>query len=274
MLEIPESITIAKQLNETVKGKVVRYAIANQSEHKFAWYYGNPEAYTEILKAVEIGYSYSRAGMIEIQVGDQRIVMTDGATLHYYDDYSKVPKKNQLYLEFEDDTALTVTIQMYGGIWLFPVGLFDNVYYLSACEKPSVLGDEFTYEYFKSLLTEDLAKKSIKAFLATEQRIPGLGNGVLQDILFQSKLHPKRKMNSISEEEYKTIYHKIRSVLTEMVAGGGRDTEKDLFGNCGRYLTYLSKKTYLTPCTKCGNEIRKESFLGGTIYYCEHCQPL
>jgi formamidopyrimidine-DNA glycosylase len=42
---------------------------------------------------------------------------------------------------------------------------------------------------------------SAKAFLATEQRIPGLGNGVLQDILFTAGIHPKRKMAAISEEE-------------------------------------------------------------------------
>jgi formamidopyrimidine-DNA glycosylase len=58
-----------------------------------------------------------------------------------------------------------------------------------------------------------------------------------------------------------------------MIEHGGRDTEKDLFGNAGRYITYMSKKTYGNPCTKCGHEIRKESFLGGTVYFCEHCQP-
>lgn len=273
MLEIPESITIAQQLNETVRGKVIRYAIANQSEHKFAWYHGSPESYSNILENQSIQDSYPRAGMLEIQVGDYRLVFGDGATLHYYEDCTEVTKKNQLYLEFMDGTALAVTIQMYGGIWLFPVGEFDNPYYLGACEKPSVLGNDFTFEYFRSLYTKDLEKKSVKAFLATEQRIPGLGNGVLQDILFQSKLHPKRKMNSISEDELKTLYTVLRMVLTEMVEQGGRDTEKNLYGNYGGYSTYLSKKTYLTPCTKCGYEIRKESFMGGTIYFCEHCQP-
>jgi formamidopyrimidine-DNA glycosylase len=274
MLEIPESITIAQQLNETVKGKIIRYAIANQSEHKFAWYHGNPEAYSSMLKNQEIGDSYSRAGMLEIQIGDLRIVLADGATLHYYEDYTLTPKKNQLYLEFDDDTALAVTIQMYGGIWLFIEGEFQNPYYLGAIEKPSVLGDQFTYEYFQSLYTEALTKKSVKAFLATEQRIPGLGNGVLQDILYQANLHPKRKMNTISEAELEKLYLVIRTVLSQMTEQGGRDTEKDIYGSNGRYITYLSKKTYLSPCPKCGYEIRKESFMGGTIYYCEHCQPL
>jgi formamidopyrimidine-DNA glycosylase len=53
---------------------------------------------------------------------------------------------------------------------------------------------------------------------------------------------------------------------------GGRDTEKDLFGNPGGYKTYLSKNTAFTPCVKCGYELHKGNYMGGTIYYCEHCQ--
>ena len=52
----------------------------------------------------------------------------------------------------------------------------------------------------------------------------------------------------------------------------GRDTEKDLFARPGGYTTILSKKTLWTPCPRCGYELRKGAYLGGTIYYCEHCQ--
>jgi formamidopyrimidine-DNA glycosylase len=54
----------------------------------------------------------------------------------------------------------------------------------------------------KRLLSPDAVQKlSLKAALATEQRIPGLGNGSLQDILWQAHLHPKRKTNTLSDEE-------------------------------------------------------------------------
>ncbi|MBD3242258.1 MAG: hypothetical protein GF331_16820 [Chitinivibrionales bacterium] len=29
-----------------------------------------------------------------------------------------------------------------------------------------------------------------------------------------------------------------------------------------------------TPCETCGTPIRKEAYLGGSVYYCESCQPL
>ncbi len=272
MLEIPESSTIALQLNEAVQGKVIKLVEANNSPHKFAWYFGDPEDYNSLLAGKKIGTSFARGGMVEIEAGDCRIVLGDGAALRFYGDSRDVPKKNQLYIEFTDKSALAATIQMYGGLWAFKEGQNDNPYYLGSCEKPSPLSHEFSYEYFKALNNEALQNKSVKAFLATEQRIPGVGNGVIQDILFKAGFHPKRKMNSLTEEDMSNLYRTLKEVLKEMTENGGRDTEKDLYGNKGGYMTYLSKNTYGEPCTKCGYLIHKENFLGGTIYFCEHCQ--
>lgn len=272
MLEIPESYTIAKQLNETITGKRISYVKANQSPHSFAWYFGNPEEYDELLSGKIIGATYQRGGMVEIEASDCRILVGDGASLKYYDNLEKAPKKHQLYIEFEDETALEATIQMYGGLWAYKEGKNDNMYYHIAKEKPSPLTEEFNLDYFMSLRSEKSDKLSAKAFLATEQRIPGLGNGVLQDILYVAGIHPKRKMNTISSQEYEIIYKTIKEGLKEMADKGGRDTEKDLFGNSGSYITYLSKKTAFTPCPKCGYELHKGNYMGGTIYFCEQCQ--
>jgi formamidopyrimidine-DNA glycosylase len=59
-----------------------------------------------------------------------------------------------------------------------------------------------------------------------------------------------------------------------MLDKGGRDTETDLFGEKGGYHTILSKNTYGQPCPKCGGEIIKENYMGGSVYYCPSCQPL
>lgn len=272
MIEIPESYTIANQLNQTVRNKIISYVVANKSPHSFAWYFNNPKDYDDLLSGKTIGESIQRAGMIEIEVEDCRILVCDGAIPRYYDDLKKVPAKNQLYVEFDDNTALVFTIQMYGGLWAYKEGENNNGYYIGAKVKVSPLSSEFTFEYFKSLRNEKTPKLSAKAFLATEQRIPGLGNGVLQDILFASGIHPKRKMSTISEEEFEKMYICVVNVLKDMVEKKGRDTEKDLFGNPGNYKTILSKKTVWTPCLQCGYELRKGSYLGGSIYYCEHCQ--
>lgn len=45
-------------------------------------------------------------------------------------------------------------------------------------------------------------KLTAKAFLAAEQRIPGLGNDVLQDILWDAGIDPRFNMREASETDF------------------------------------------------------------------------
>jgi formamidopyrimidine-DNA glycosylase len=274
MIEIPESTTIAMQLNETVRGKKICRVITNASPHKFAFYHGDPADYNALLAGQVIGDSFGIGAMIEITAGDRRVVLGDGANLRYYDDSGKTPSKHQLLLELDDESALVCTVQMYGAVLVFMEGTYDNKYYLVVKEKPQPLADAFDRVYFDTLRTEGSDRISAKAFLATEQRIPGLGNGVLQDILFHAGIHPKRKMGTIREIEFDRLFRSVKDTLAEMTRLGGRDTEKDLFGSAGGYRTLLSKNTVGKPCPVCGADIQKTSYLGGAVYWCPMCQPL
>ena len=64
------------------------------------------------------------------------------------------------------------------------------------------------------------------------------------------------------------MYKAVKDVLAEMVAQGGRDTERDLFWQYGGYRTVLSRNTVNTPCPVCGSLIEKAAYLGGSIYWC------
>ncbi|WP_432664098.1 endonuclease VIII [Wukongibacter baidiensis] len=273
MIEIPEAITLSEQINDTLTGKRIDEVIANQSPHKFAWFFGDPIEYDGKLNGMTIEKAQAHGGHIEIKLGTTRLVFGDGVNLRYLIKGEKLPKKHQLLIQFEDESMLTASIQMYGGMWCFKDGEFDNEYHKVAKKKPSPLSKDFDFKYYEQILKdENLQKKSVKALLATEQRIPGLGNGVLQDILFNAKIHPKRKVSTLSDKEIEDIFDSIKSTLHEMTLKGGRDTEKDLFGCRGGYITKLSKKTVKEPCRVCDGEIIKKAYLGGSIYYCEGCQ--
>lgn len=275
MIELPEAMVMAKQINETLKGRQIMRVIANRSPHKFAWFFDDPQNYHDILAGETIEKAALYGGMVEITAGDAKIVLTDGVNLRHFAAGEKLPAKHQLHLEFADGSSLVGSVQMYGGLWAFPDGAFTNQYYAVAKEKPSPLTERFDHTYFKTLpMGKKPASLSAKAFLATEQRIPGLGNGVLQDILWTARIHPKRKMATLSEEEFHTPFNAVKSVLAEMVAGGGRDTERDLYGHPGGYKTILSKKTVGGPCPACGTTIQKAAYLGGSIYFCTECQRM
>ena len=273
MLEIPEVIVLANQLNETVKGKKIQNAIANSSAHKFTWYYGDPESYPQKLIGKTIGESSAFGGRLDIKAKDVLLNFGDGVNLRYHETHDTIPKKHQLLIAFEDGSFLSATVAMYGGILCCrPDEIKDDTYYKAAKDSVSPLSDQFDTAYYNALFSDKTLKLSAKAFLATEQRIPGLGNGVLQDILLNAKIHPKKKMNTFTETQLIDLFGSIKNTLSEMLAKGGRDTEKDLFGNSGGYRTKLSKNTALSLCPNCGGTIIKENYLGGSIYYCDRCQ--
>jgi formamidopyrimidine-DNA glycosylase len=212
-------------------------------------------------------------GMVEIKADDIAILINDGVRLRLLDTAESRPKKHQLLIEFEDNTALSASVQMYGGILCFRDGELDNPYYDVAKMKPSPFSDDFSRSYFEKMISSsEMQKISAKAFLATQQRIPGLGNGVLQDILFHAGINPKTKIKSLSEEKKGLLFEQVKTVLAEMMNLGGRDTEKDLFGNPGGYKTLMSKNSINSGCPVCGGQIHKESYLGGSVYYCANCQ--
>jgi len=275
MIELPEAIVVSRQLNKTVSGKRIKNVITAYSPHKFAWYNGDPYKYNDLLAGKEIGIANAFGGWIEIKAKDVMISFCDGINLRFHAKNEKRPLKHQLLMEFEDLAAISASVQMYGGLFCYMAGQLKNEYILLAKGKPSPLSDQFDMTYFLQIFSEPgVNKLSAKALLATNQRIPGLGNGVLQDILFNAKIHPKRKVDTLTEGDREVLFNSVKSTLAEMVSFGGRDTENDLFGCPGGYMTKVSKNTVGKNCSSCNSIINKEAYMGGSIYYCSGCQKL
>lgn len=274
MIELPESYVLVKQINQVLKGKIIKNAEANHTSHSFAWYTGEPSEYQHKLSGKTITSADVYSGSVRIKADDTTMVIT--TPIRFHNQGEKLPQKHQLYMEFEDFTSITCTIQMWGCMFCFndndPNSIPES-YIIN--DHPSPIDDKFNEDYFKFLLQkEKLSSLSAKGFLTTEQRIPGLGNGVAQDILWNAKIHPKRKMSTLNEDELKEMYGALKNTLTNMILHGGRDTERDLFGNIGGYKTIMSKNTVNTSCPVCNTIIKKEAYLGGSIYYCPSCQTL
>jgi formamidopyrimidine-DNA glycosylase len=272
MIELPEALALSNQINDAVSGKQIVRVTAAQTPHKLAWYYGDPPKYTALLSGRKIGKAAAYGGMVEIIVGKAVILFGEGIGIRFHARGEPRPPKHQLLLEFEDHSALSAVVRMYGGLGSFE-GELDNPYYRVAREKPSPFVSAFDEAYFDRIVSaEELQKLSLKALLATEQRIPGLGNGVLQDILFNARMHPRRKTNTLTGKDRRMLFKSLKSTLSAMATQNGRDTELDLFGQPGGYRTKLCSKTANKPCPLCGSGIKKEAYLGGSIYYCEKCQ--
>jgi len=272
MIEIPEAATIARQADEHLAGRTIVAAEAAHTPHGFACYTGDPARYASLAGTRLVG-ARATARYVELDLGGQRLALCDGARPRLLAADDPRPAKHQLLLELDDGCALVCTVQMYAGITLVSDDDETDFYYQAACDAPSPLTGAFTVDHLRALAAGAKPSLSTKGLLATEQRIPGLGNGCAQDILFTARLHPQRHVATLDDTDLVVLHRTVVDLLQAMTAAGGRDTEKDLFGQPGGYRTILSAKTYELPCPGCGGSIVRKAFLGGNIYFCPTCQP-
>ncbi len=284
MIELPEAMAFSKQMNETLFGKKIRHAIKGQNPHKFAFpekgtkqlgaEYSD-EDFDRILKGKTITKSWSNGNIILVQMDTDYLLSLGcgGEKILYHETEKTIPKKHQLLLVFEDDTFLSVTISGWGEVRLLKTEDLKKHPHIGY-DKINPLSDEFTLEVFEKLIEEipENRKRNAKRFFISEPGFRGIGNGVIQDIFFLAKIHPRREMRSLSKEERKLLYETTRTELQKMSDLGGRDGEKDLFGNWGGYKRRLHSKVVDEPCPVCETPIVKEQFGGGSIYFCPSCQ--
>lgn len=275
VLELPEIAVIARQMNETLAGLQITSCVCGTTPHKFAWYNHPVETYPGLLCGLIIQDVKGRGNYLITSLDSERaLVMGDlGGRIRLFPPGMQVPLKHQLLLGFEDGSSLGVVVIMWGSIQVLPQAEITNLPYIVK-RKITPLEASFTYEYFRQLVAEagKGPKTSLKYMLVSEPGIAGVGNGCLQDILFNAGLHPRHPVGSLSEVESRALYTALQGTLQQMIDQGGRDNETDLFGNPGGYQRILGSHSVGKPCPRCGGIIEKAAFLGGAIYYCAECQ--
>jgi formamidopyrimidine-DNA glycosylase len=265
-------------MNETLVGKTISSFGRGHKTHKFLWLNRPDEDYEKIQPGLTVTSASSFGRSIYLHLGDYMIWWSDtGGKLLYHEPGVNLPKNFHLGWEFTDSSALTFAMQMWGGVKLLEKAEFGDKPYEETGVEP--LSPEFSLERFNAMLDEypERTSKGIKGFLvATGYAIPnhiaGLGNAIVQDILFNAKISPKRKTMDISPKERRSLFESINSTIEEVIKLGGRYDEVDLFGNPGGYIRLMDSKIKDTPCTNCGTDVKKISYLGGACYICPACQ--
>ncbi|MHC4627065.1 MAG: DNA-formamidopyrimidine glycosylase family protein [Planctomycetota bacterium] len=275
MFEIPEFVTLAKQMNQTLKGKKVQRGQLGNSPHKFVWYNRSHDEFEKLTKAKTIGEARTRGKwlFIPLEPGYVLLLGECGGKVSYHPAGSKVPKKYHLYITFDDDSFLTATTQMWGAMELYEKGQEKNREYVKAM-RTTPIEPEFSFDYFRTLAGEMAEDKrlSAKGLLTQNQIIPGLGNAIAQDILFRACLHPRHPIVDLSTARKRSLYNAIIDTVGEAIDKGGRYDEYDLYNNRGGYIRIMDKNALKRPCPKCGGKVEKIQYLGGACYLCSNCQ--
>ncbi len=87
---------------------------------------------------------------------------------------------------------------------------------------PELLSPGFTVKALGNFLRRR-ARAPIKAVLLMQERFPGIGNWMADEILWRTAIHPKQLAGSLDAAQTKTLYREIRWVCREALRIIGKD---------------------------------------------------
>jgi len=177
---------------------------------------------------------------------------------------TKVPKDTRMRLEFEGGTELRYRDDVRMG----------KVYVgMDAPGFAAVGPDAGTLDWTEAEFAERArAKRSeVRNLLQDQTFVSGIGNAYADEILWDAKLHPKRRVATLSDEEMSRFYRSLKDVI----ARGAREGEEGLPPELGTkirdHMQVRLRKS--KPCPRCGTLIIKTRHGLDDMYLCPRCQP-
>ena len=273
MAELPEITKIAKQMNDTLKGKSIKELellqdkCLNISVHEFQ---------KRVVGAAITSITHKGKWIITALDNDEYILLSFGmgADVLYFENKDKEFDKYQVKVLFTDDSGYTARFWWFGHFLLAHKDELDN--------EPKTkdiaidpFDEEFTYDYFASLLKGK--RTQVKSFLMNQKNVGGIGNMYMHDILFKAGQHPKRKISDMSEGDIRKLYDSILEVLNLSKSKGGSNYEMDFFGkegDLGMEDLLVGYKEDDEPCPVCSKPITFIKTGSTSSYICAACQKL
>ena len=183
----------------------------------------------------------------------------------------------------EPQTALMLVLYLGGGRRLFlrdETG-FTRARLLGAAELeerlsslgPEPLEDGFDAGYLARKVGSRRAQ--IKPLLLDQKVVSGIGNIYVDEILYDARIHPRRKANTLSGEEWEALYGAIRENLAAGVEHRGTTVRlyRDVLDRPGEHQHYLRVfEKHGRPCPGCEGEVVREKVGGRPSHFCPACQ--
>lgn len=185
-------------------------------------------------------------------------------------------RSTRVTIEFTDGSHLYFNDQRkFGWMRLMPTLEVPNIDFMKKVG-PEPLEADFTVAEFAARFTRR-AKTSIKAALLDQTVVAGVGNIYADESLWGAKIHPKRLVNTITDEEFILLYTELRAVMNLAIKKGG-STDKNYVnaeGKRGSYMDFAKvfRREGLT-CPRCDTEIIKFKAAGRGTHICPNCQKV
>jgi formamidopyrimidine-DNA glycosylase len=108
-------------------------------------------------------------------------------------------------------------------------------------------------------------RRRVKPTLVDQSVLSGLGNLLVDEILWQAELNPKRPVSSLASADFDHLHRKMRSVLRTSVRAGRVPPRPS-------WLTGRRDEPS-GSCPRCGTTLSHGRVGGRGTTWCPHCQP-
>ena len=128
-------------------------------------------------------------------------------SLRYFKDREDQPRFTKVRFDLNDSFSLAFRCPRILG----RIGLADSV---AAYTKQKKLGSDaltVTLDAFQKLLRNRTGL--LKPLLLNQRFLAGLGNWIVDEILYQAAIHPTITVNRLTDEQINTIYEKMQHIL-------------------------------------------------------------
>ncbi|MBT0769784.1 Fpg/Nei family DNA glycosylase [Kineosporia sp. J2-2] len=117
----------------------------------------------------------------------------------------------------------------------------------------------------------------LKRALLDQTLISGIGNIYADEALWRARLHYDRPTDKLNRPTLNRLLADVQNVMREALAQGGTSFDSlyvDVNGQSGyfeRGLDAYGREG--EACHRCGTQIRRESFMNRSSFFCPKCQP-
>lgn len=132
---------------------------------------------------------------------------------------------------------------------------------------PSVLDASFTRSAVQEFLTRH-GRAPLKAVLLRQERFPGVGNWMADEILWRAGLHPARLAGALHDLEVARLRRAVRRIARDALTAIADD-----WSYPSSWL-FTHRWTNGRGCPRCGQRLRREPIGGRTTCWCPGCQAL
>ena len=274
MPELPETETIARDLDRELSGRTIAGVVVRQPD---VLREVSPEEFSARLTGASIVRSWRRAKLvvIELSSGD-RIVVQPRFTGALLLSTGPLPERearySTLHATLDDGRDLHYRdIRRLGTVALMSPGRFAD-YVGDLGVEP--LDPAFTVAHLSVLLRG--SKQAVKKLLMDQHMVVGIGNIYANEACWRAGIDPSRRASEVDDVAIGHLHAGIVSVLTESIAARGtsfrdyRDASGGR-GDFGRSLAAYGRGG--EPCLRCGARLVETHAIDGrTTVLCAHCQ--